>query len=66
MESPEISASFLSRWTLWWLRDLLQLQKTKPIEKEDLYKLIPERTSEVLLKNIEHNANLAAITTTVP
>lgn len=57
MESPEISASFLSRWTLWWLRDLLQLGKTKPIEKGDLYKLIPDRTSEVLIKNIEHYWN---------
>ena len=53
MESPEITASFSSRWTLWWLNKFISLGSKKPIEKEDLYTLIPDRKAETLIPKLE-------------
>ena len=52
-ENPETTANFLSKSTLWWLQKLLNVGWKKPIQKEDLYKLVSSRTAEQLLVEFE-------------
>ena len=59
MESPEIGANFISRWTLWWMRDLLHIGWKKPIQKKNLYKLLEDRTAQSLIPIFEDYWNKA-------
>ena len=53
MSSPEKEANILSRSVLWWLNGLLKIGSSRPIEKNDFYKLLPERRAQNLAESFD-------------
>ena len=51
--NPKANAGLLSHLSLGWLNELLQLGYRRPLEKEDLYPLLPEHESERLAAALE-------------
>ena len=47
--SPELTASFLNRLTIWWFNGLCSKGLRKPLEVFDLYALNPGDTAAVLV-----------------
>ncbi|XP_029432270.1 multidrug resistance-associated protein 1 isoform X6 [Rhinatrema bivittatum] len=50
---PEISASFFSKITFWWLSGLILKGCRKPLELEDLWSLTKENTSAEIVSHLE-------------
>ncbi|KAK5985249.1 hypothetical protein GCK32_018801, partial [Trichostrongylus colubriformis] len=46
--SPEVTSSFISRLTMWWLNDMCRVGAEKPLELRDLYTLNDGDRSSVL------------------
>ncbi|KAL5489922.1 hypothetical protein ACEPAI_4754 [Sanghuangporus weigelae] len=52
---PENEASFLSRLTFEWLAPFLYVGASRPLEKDDLWSLPPERRTEALTNLVEEH-----------
>ncbi|KAK7454037.1 hypothetical protein VKT23_011548 [Stygiomarasmius scandens] len=52
---PEYSASYLSRLVFQWLGPFLNVGFSRPLEKEDLWELPPDRLTAQLSDRLEHN-----------
>ncbi|GAB0093527.1 probable multidrug resistance-associated protein lethal(2)03659 [Sergentomyia squamirostris] len=48
MRNPVEDASFLSKRTFWWLKQLYKMGMKRPIEDEDVYETLPEHRCENL------------------
>ncbi|KAF9044293.1 multidrug resistance-associated ABC transporter [Panaeolus papilionaceus] len=52
---PNKSASFVSRLTIWWLGQFLDVGFSRPLEEDDFWELPPHRLTSVLTDRIETN-----------
>jgi ATP-binding cassette, subfamily C (CFTR/MRP), member 1 len=52
-ESPFNTANAYSRWTFYWMGDLMKLGAKRPLEEEDVYLLGTEDQAEVLTEKLE-------------
>jgi ATP-binding cassette, subfamily C (CFTR/MRP), member 1 len=52
-ESPFNTANAYSRWTFYWMGDLMKLGAKRPLEEDDVYALGKEDQSEVLTEKLE-------------
>jgi len=46
--SPEVNASILSLWTMWWINSLFRTGYKRQIQEDDLYQLLDQRKAHVL------------------
>jgi hypothetical protein len=55
-ESPFNTANAYSRWTFYWMGELMKLGARRPLEEEDVYVLGTEDQAEVLTEKLERAA----------
>jgi ATP-binding cassette subfamily C (CFTR/MRP) protein 1 len=51
--SPEYNASIFSRLTWQWMQPLMNVGYKRPLEKNDLWEVNPDRSAEVLAKKLD-------------
>jgi ATP-binding cassette, subfamily C (CFTR/MRP), member 1 len=52
-ESPFQTANVYSRWTFYWMDNLMRLGSKRPLEEEDVYVLGPKDQTDVLAEKLE-------------
>ncbi|XP_037030669.1 multidrug resistance-associated protein 4-like [Bradysia coprophila] len=50
-DNPVEEASFISKCSFWWLKDLFKLGLSRPIEEQDIYKTLKAHESKKLSEN---------------
>jgi ATP-binding cassette subfamily C (CFTR/MRP) protein 1 len=50
---PESNANIFSRFTFWWVGDLIKLGYKRPLEKDDLYVLNDQRLAKNIISDFE-------------